>query len=283
MKLPSSLAASPVVPCRAHTGVELKAEASLRTANGRPAPDLKSRVRRTAGVELAGGGRIRDFADWMADPELVARCRDCMDEQRRLIPDLDIRFQPHPDARALVSEERLAELMASSEEVLGLETDRSISNAISFNVGHVADTMRSPEILALRRRVDELVARKVNETFTAERRLKVFCSGHFWYPPGSFMGWHTNAGAPGWRVYITHAEEPGRSFFRYRDPESGEIVTELDREWNARAFRIDPEVPLWHAIYSDTHRFAIGFIVYPHDRWLALKGRIKDLARRVLP
>ena len=185
-------------------------------------------------------------------------------------------------ARALVSEERLAELLASDEEVFGLESDRSLSNAIPFNVGHVADAVRSPELLALRRRGEGLVARKANETFAAERRLKVFCSGHFWYPPGGYMAWHTNSRAPGWRVYITHAEEPGRSFFRYRDPDSGEIVTESDLEWNARAFRVDPEVPIWHAVYSDTHRFSIGFIVYPHRPLRAILGRIKQVARRVL-
>jgi hypothetical protein len=96
------------------------------------------------------------------------------------------------------------------------------------------------------------------------------------------MTWHTNNAAPGWRIYITHAEEPGRSFFRYRDPASGEILTASDHEWDARAFRIDPELPFWHAIYSNTNRFSFGYIVYPHRPLRAFAGRVKRLLARLL-
>ncbi len=77
------------------------------------------------------------------------------------------------------------------------------------------------------------------------------------------MGWHTNERTPGWRLYLTVADEPGRSIFRYRDPASGRITTVADARWNARLFRITAAPPLWHAIYSETHRFSIGYKLTP--------------------
>ncbi len=57
------------------------------------------------------------------------------------------------------------------------------------------------------------------------------------------MGWHTNSRAPGVRIYVTHAEEPGRSFFRYRDPDTDRVVTAPDDRWNVRVFRVGGEKP----------------------------------------
>ena len=75
------------------------------------------------------------------------------------------------------------------------------------------------------------------------------------------MGWHTNNRAPGVRIYVTHAEEPGRSFFRYRDPDTDQVVTAPDDRWNVRAFRVGSEKPFWHAVYSETHRFSFGYMI----------------------
>jgi hypothetical protein len=83
-------------------------------------------------------------------------------------------------------------------------------------------------------------------------------SGFFLYPDGGYMGWHTNSDAPCTRVYITHVEEGGKSFFRYRD--GGEYVTSWDKAgWNLRQFEVSKENPLWHCVYSEEPRLSIGF------------------------
>jgi hypothetical protein len=56
-------------------------------------------------------------------------------------------------------------------------------------------------------------------------------------------------------------EEPGRSFFRYRDPETDRVVTARDDRWNVRVFRVGGEKPFWHAVYSNTHRFSFGYML----------------------
>ena len=106
-------------------------------------------------------------------------------------------------------------------------------------------------------------------------------SGHFWYPKGSYMGWHTNSRAPGWRIYINFAEEPDKSFFRYRDPETGEIITSWDNQWNLRVFRITARKPIWHCVHSDTNRFSLGYMLkLPEQRGLA--GLATKLKRKLL-
>lgn len=84
-------------------------------------------------------------------------------------------------------------------------------------------------------------------------------SGRIWYPPAGYMGWHTNDNNRGYKLYCTHCRESDKSFFRYRNPYTNEIVTSWDKAgWNFRIFRIQEEL-LWHCVYSETDRISIGY------------------------
>jgi hypothetical protein len=84
-------------------------------------------------------------------------------------------------------------------------------------------------------------------------------SGRIWYPVNGFMGWHTNSNSEGLRLYCSYAREANKSFFRYCDPETNEIITSWDDSgWNFRIFKISKK-HLWHSVYSDTDRFSIGY------------------------
>ena len=83
-----------------------------------------------------------------------------------------------------------------------------------------------------------------------------------WYKPGSYMGWHTNAeGYEAYRFYIVWCDEDNKSFFRVRDPETGEIITRWEKKgWNFNYFKLgNKEKPTWHCLYSDCNRFSVGF------------------------
>jgi hypothetical protein len=104
--------------------------------------------------------------------------------------------------------------------------------------------------------------KKILHTDDASKSPEIRChlSGAFVYPPGSFVNWHTNNNVPGHRLYMAHADENGKSFFRYQDPDTGEIVTDFDKPgWNFRHFLVDPRKPFWHCVYSDTTRFSLGY------------------------
>ena len=92
------------------------------------------------------------------------------------------------------------------------------------------------------------------------------------------MGWHTNSKSPGWRLYISYAEETGKSFFRYRDPDTGQVVTSMDAQWNFRLFRIDSTKPFWHAVYSETNRYSFGYRIVRKPSMSFATGIIKKLA-----
>jgi hypothetical protein len=215
---------------------------------------------------LADG--LQEIDAWRADTELTTLVERCIAAQRTA----DTVFRPAPAAEGLaaVSEGVLRAILAKGRDVHGVATDPAISNVIVFNASHVAGAVTSRAISGLRARVDAHVEAKLRALVPAASRLMIVPSGHFWYPPGSYMGWHTNSRAPGVRIYVTNAEEPGRSFFRYRDPDMDRVVTAPDDRWNVRVFRVGGEKPFWHAVYSETHRFSFGYMVLPRssEEWL---------------
>lgn len=218
-------------------------------------------------IALESSQPFHQMTDWFEDADLVAALSACIDAQRRAAAGARQDFQPDPRAEAEVSPEALEKILASGKDIHGIATQRSISNVIAFNSTTVGDSVDSDEVRRLREAADRMVTAKLRDTIQSDQPLGVTCSGHFWYPPGAYMGWHTNSGAPGWRIYLTHAAEPGASFFRYRDPATGEVITTRDHAWDVRMFRVDAAVPLWHAVYSQTDRFSLGYVVHAPRPW----------------
>jgi hypothetical protein len=193
------------------------------------------------------------------DRTLLEAVDACCDLQRRAARDRLNEFQPYPRARALVSPEALEPLLASGADRSDITTESELSNCLVFHVGGLDGSLIDREIAESRAAVDARVARWANELFRPRRGAEAQVSGHFLYPPGSHMGWHTNSKVPGWRLYVNRNDEPGKSFFRYRDPGSGEVVTAWDEDWSFRLFRIQPGVPLWHCVHTETTRFSFGY------------------------
>lgn len=113
--------------------------------------------------------------------------------------------------------------------------------------------------------------------------------GTFYYPPNAECFWHTNADAPGKRIYLTWAEEDNKSFFKYYDNDEGKIVTRYDKKgWNVNEFDIPSDGFLWHYIATkDTKRKSVGFMIEHNNENLihrekntlyriCLKGEDKD-------
>lgn len=88
-------------------------------------------------------------------------------------------------------------------------------------------------------------------------------SGFFHYPKTGYMGWHTNSDSPGRRLYITYTDVGGKSFFRYKDIKSNDIITDYDDAGlTFREFSVSENPPyLWHSVGSNCNRFSFGFII----------------------
>jgi hypothetical protein len=238
-------------------------------------------------IDFDSGFVFREFDSWAEDSELTGRLRACVDLQKKLEPELlKTRFQPNDRAADEVSPGKLDRILAAEQDVESIGTvgqNRQIANCIVFGSRQVEGAIRQNDVRRLMRRVDRIVARKVKELFRSPHAVWVDRIGHFWYPPGSYMGWHTNSNAPGWRMYVTHCDEPGKSFFRYRDPRSHEIVTSYDRRWTVRLFKVSAADLMWHSIYSDTNRYSFGYRIVERP---SLSDRIANklgrMARDVL-
>lgn len=90
-------------------------------------------------------------------------------------------------------------------------------------------------------------------------KASIVPSGNFLYPPGGYMGWHTNSDFPCKRVYITYVEQTNKSGFKYLDG-GNHIVDDVDDQpITIREFDISTSNHLWHCVYSNTNRYSFGF------------------------
>lgn len=84
-----------------------------------------------------------------------------------------------------------------------------------------------------------------------------------YYPPGGFVGWHTNENNPGLQMLFTWAQENASGYFQYYDMQEKQVVRIIDNEgWSCRHYRFGyPEEPqhlCWHSAYTDSHRITIA-------------------------
>lgn len=200
-----------------------------------------------------------DLPDFHNDLELLALIKECLQAQKKAGEAYrETQFTPYPDAISAVKGEALEKILAAEEDISDIRTHR-ITNSIVFHIENLDGSVISDEVLHMRRQIDEVIDKRIRGIFSDPRDLRIDCSGHYWYPPGGYMGWHTNRRKPGWRMYVSYAEEEHRSFFRYRDPDTGEVITCPDETWNFRLFKITPEKPFWHCVFSETDRFSLGY------------------------
>lgn len=231
----------------------------------------------SAGLHFENDRGFFEIGAELLDDKLRTQIIRCVEAQKIAASDVISEFMPQSDALDKVSRPALEELIAEERDVHGISKQSSISNVISFDAKKVNDTIYDASVVALRKAVDAKLGELVKSIFPGEKNLNIVKSGHFLYPPGSHMGWHTNSGVPGWRIYINYCEEAGNSFIRYRDLDSGEIITLDDNRWNVRVFRIESSRLLWHSIYSDTNRFSFGYMVYKQPFKARIKSRLLHL------
>lgn len=84
-----------------------------------------------------------------------------------------------------------------------------------------------------------------------------------YYPPGGFVGWHTNWNANAYQLLFTWSET-GDGYFKYYDLESQSIVTIQDVPgWQCRWYYFgrhdEPDHHCWHAAYAGCDRITLAY------------------------
>lgn len=211
-------------------------------------------------IDLRSGQIFYELNDLKNDQELLAAAIACIKFQKAAGAQiLETFFKPNPNALDEVAEETLNRMIEEGRQTSDMRVDRSLSNCIVFNSRNMEGAVQNEELVRLRNSVNRMVRDRFSRLLEPSYQFVIQDSGHFWYPPGGFMSWHTNVRTPGWRLYINYCEEAGKSFFRYRDPETGRVHTSWDDIWNFRLFKIDPNRLFWHSVYSETNRFSLGY------------------------
>jgi len=83
-----------------------------------------------------------------------------------------------------------------------------------------------------------------------------------YYPPGGYVGWHTNYDANAYQILFTWSD--GNGFFRYLDNKTGEMVTIPDvKGWQCRHYYFgsdkEPENLCWHSAYAGGERITLAY------------------------
>ena len=84
-----------------------------------------------------------------------------------------------------------------------------------------------------------------------------------YYPPGGFVGWHTNYDANAYQILFTWSET-GDGYFRYYDKQKDEIVTIQDvAGWQCRHFYFgaghEEDLHCWHSAYAGCQRITLAY------------------------
>ena len=198
------------------------------------------------------------FAHWSLDavdePELAAAEAHCRDAASALVERLPLGPADRPaaecDEATLLG--RLDDPDAWSD--VGVRPD--LSDLVAL---HTGDLRAEASAAEPREEVRRAMVEALDRRGWCPPGTGWAISGHLWYRPGSLLGWHTNTRVPGWRAYLSWAAEPGRSFFRYRDPHDGVVHTSWDTGFDLRLFHVSTTDVLWHCVWSGVERHSFGY------------------------
>ncbi|MCU0269243.1 MAG: hypothetical protein MUF83_11430 [Acidimicrobiales bacterium] len=198
----------------------------------------------------------------MDDAGLRAALHACAAAQRAAVAGRALDVDP-ARAAAATSPAALDEARLGGD-VSDVRTADGLGHCFVFNAAGLPGSVADAAVEAAKARLDAVVGDLLGDLPGGAGRRAV-SSGLFLYPPGGWMGWHTNSRVPGRRLYLSVVDEPARSWFRYLDEESRELFTSWDSGTDLRVFDIDPERRFWHAVWSDTHRCSVGYRLLPVD------------------
>ena len=130
--------------------------------------------------------------------------------------------------------------------------DKADEDSSRYRLGEYSDHIEYMEYVARKFLLEKEIINK-NDFITR--------SGEGVYPPGGYMGWHTNRNRAGIRCYFNWASESGKSGLKYWYEGTDKIIRDsIDQiGWQLRMFSTDYSKPFWHAVWSDCTRLSIGF------------------------
>jgi hypothetical protein len=202
--------------------------------------------------------RSEVFAHWSLDavdePALAAAEAHCREAAIELVDRLPLGPADRPAAEC--DEATLLGRLGAPDDWSDVGVRPELSDLVAL---HTGDLRAETSVAEPREQVRQAMVEALDRRGWCPPGTDWAISGHLWYRPGSLLGWHTNTRVPGWRAYLSWAAEPGRSFFRYRDPHDGQVHTSWDTGLDLRLFHVSTTDVLWHCVWSGTERHSFGY------------------------
>jgi hypothetical protein len=104
-----------------------------------------------------------------------------------------------------------------------------------------------------------------NQKLRMLENINIEPRGNFYYPPGGFREWHSNrTHGAGYRMYFVACDNDNQSGLNYVDPVTDKVNTHYDKNEHANIFYVtdSKSEAFFHAVFSDTNRFSLGFNIY---------------------
>tara|TARA_R110000868_G_scaffold283752_1_gene544173 strand:+ start:532 stop:1197 length:666 start_codon:yes stop_codon:yes gene_type:complete len=99
-----------------------------------------------------------------------------------------------------------------------------------------------------------------------------------YYPPGGFVGWHTNQNNSGYQFILSWSEK-GDGYFQYYDKQQKQIVRLQDQAgWNCRYYHFGKEEQdhCWHSAYTNVPRITVCLLFRWWDK-PSMKSQVLDM------
>jgi hypothetical protein len=121
----------------------------------------------------------------------------------------------------------------------------------SFRPGHIAF---NPQFHRLK---------NLNQLLNDFFKFNCIDAGDFYYPPNGFRSWHTNKyDLESWFAFFVDVDQPKKSFFKFIDPETNELITHWDEPKTINIFKIKKLDLFWHCIgTTEGNRWSQGFTI----------------------
>lgn len=231
---------------------------------------------RTLSIDYDSDQPFFEANHFREDQKLIGYLTRRFKLQKEILKKKLMKAKPSMDVSHLISPEALNDYLKRYAQSDAMGRESEIYNMIYFDFQFANNARLHKQFFEIEMEIAKRLLEKVRNLFTNSEDLYLWNSGNNLYPPGGYLGWHTNNNNAdmGWRLYTSYTEEPGKSFFRYLDPITKEIITSNDSQWNFRLFNISRKRPFWHCVYTDTSRISMGYLI---QRKAVIKRKYQEM------
>lgn len=181
----------------------------------------------------------------------------CFSQDRSKIQDTTLMDKYKDPYEYTITHEFLAEEQARGKKHIGFPTSMKGIGFDNFFIKHWDKEWSE--------KADSIIHGMCKELTAKRNALAAY------YPPGGYIGWHTNWNAPGYNILLTYSET-GEGWFEWQDPVTKEIHR-IDDEpgWQCKVGYYgtidEPDKVCWHAAYTDCERLTFAYMIPDKYMW----------------